>query len=93
MHLNYIAGTLPCHFLSRVPTGDRESSGHVAGSAEEDDDSATDHGLPIHRSSTSATASAPGPANPAGPLRDPDHEPPVPHPVINMAIDPGQSRW
>ena len=63
---------------------DRDSSGHAVGSAEEDDDSATDHGLPINRSSTSATAPAPTPADPIGPLREPDHEPPVPHPEINI---------
>ena len=58
------------------------------GSAEEDDDSATDHGLPINRSSTSATAPAPTPADPVGPLREPDHEPSAPHPVINMGNRP-----
>ena len=54
----------------------------------EDDDSATDHGLPIHRSSPSAPAPAPVPVDPVGPHREPDHEPPVPNPVINMGNRP-----
>ena len=44
-----------------VPSGDIAPFGRGIGCAEEDDDSATDHGLPTHRSSSSAPAPAPIP--------------------------------
>lgn len=70
-----------------VPSGDIAPFGRGIGCAEEDDDSATDHGLPTHRSSSSAPAPAPIPGNPVDP-REPDHESLVPNPVINMGNRP-----
>ena len=67
------------------PPRDMESSGRGIISADEDDDSATDPGLPIHRSSPSASASAPAPVDSTGLALEPDHEPRC---MINMCNRP-----